>query len=64
MKFLKKFFKIKILVDEIDPFIREFKNKNVNLRYLFEYEPLSTAGGSGFEISAIKLYLSGITMIS
>jgi len=32
-------------VDEIDPFIREFKNKNVNLRYLFEYEPLSTAGG-------------------
>ena len=32
-------------VDEIDPFIREFKNKDVNLRYLFEYEPLSTAGG-------------------
>ena len=32
-------------MDEFDAFLRGFKDKDVTLRYLFEYEPLSTAGG-------------------
>ena len=33
------------LVDEFDGFVRGFNRDGVTLRYLFEYEPLSTAGG-------------------
>lgn len=31
--------------DTFDGFIRNYPNKEVRLKYLFEYEPLSTAGG-------------------
>lgn len=32
-------------VDEFDAFLSNFKNDKATIRYLFEYEPLSTAGG-------------------
>ena len=32
-------------MDTFDSFIRTYPNKEVKLKYLYEYEPLSTAGG-------------------
>ena len=34
-----------IIVDEFDAFIRGNEKEGVTVRYLFEYEPLNTAGG-------------------